>query len=73
MGGLEITLEGQVLNKDGKPVENLYAAGEVTGGIHGAKRKRSLRAPFFCLMNILICLHNILISFYSLQEGWIFF
>ncbi|MDO5027383.1 MAG: flavocytochrome c [Tissierellia bacterium] len=38
MGGLEINLQGQVLNKDGKVVENLYAAGEVTGGIHGGNR-----------------------------------
>ena len=26
------------LDKDGKPVPGLYAAGEVTGGIHGANR-----------------------------------
>lgn len=38
MGGLEINLQGQVINKDGKVVENLYAAGEVTGGIHGGNR-----------------------------------
>lgn len=38
MGGLEINLQGQVLNKDGKPIQNLYAAGEVTGGIHGGNR-----------------------------------
>lgn len=38
MGGLEINLKGQVLNKDKKPIQNLYAAGEVTGGIHGGNR-----------------------------------
>lgn len=38
MGGLEIDLEGRVLNKDGKPIEGLFAAGEVTGGIHGKNR-----------------------------------
>lgn len=26
------------MDKDGKPVPGLYAAGEVTGGIHGANR-----------------------------------
>lgn len=38
MGGLRIDGNGQVLNRDGKPVPNLFAAGEVTGGVHGANR-----------------------------------
>ena len=38
MGGLEITLDGQVLDKDGNIIPGLYAAGEVTGGIHGKNR-----------------------------------
>lgn len=38
MGGLEIDLECHVLDKDGKVIEGLYAAGEVTGGIHGKNR-----------------------------------
>ncbi len=38
MGGLEINTETQVLDKDGKVIPRLYAAGEVTGGIHGANR-----------------------------------
>lgn len=37
MGGLTINLDGQVLDEEAKPIENLYAAGEVTGGIHGNK------------------------------------
>lgn len=38
MGGLRINGQAQVMNKDGRPVPNLYAAGEVTGGVHGANR-----------------------------------
>lgn len=38
MGGVEIDLECQVLGKDGKPIPGLFAAGEVTGGIHGKNR-----------------------------------
>ena len=38
MGGLEINTDTQVLNKDGKVIKGLYAAGEVTGGIHGSNR-----------------------------------
>ncbi|WP_282928699.1 flavocytochrome c [Anaerococcus sp. Marseille-Q7828] len=38
MGGLKINTDAQVIDKDGKPIEGLYAAGEVTGGIHGSNR-----------------------------------
>jgi len=38
MGGLKIDSQTRVINKDGKIVPNLYAAGEVTGGVHGANR-----------------------------------
>lgn len=38
MGGIEIDLEGQVIDKDGNIIPGLYAAGEVTGGIHGKNR-----------------------------------
>lgn len=38
MGGVRINGRTQVLNKDGEPIPGLYAAGEVTGGIHGANR-----------------------------------
>ena len=27
-----------VIGKDGKPIPGLFAAGEVTGGVHGANR-----------------------------------
>ena len=38
MGGITINTKAQVLNADKNPVPGLYAAGEVTGGIHGANR-----------------------------------
>lgn len=38
MGGVEINTETQVLDKNGDIIEGLFAAGEVTGGIHGANR-----------------------------------
>jgi len=38
MGGIEINDQAQVLNKDGKPFDGLFACGEVAGGVHGANR-----------------------------------
>ena len=38
MGGLKINTKAEVLNKNGKPIPALYAAGEVTGGLHGGNR-----------------------------------
>jgi len=38
MGGLKINTNTQVLKEDGSVIKGLYAAGEVTGGIHGANR-----------------------------------
>ena len=38
MGGLHINPETQVLGKDDKVIEGLYAAGEVSGGLHGNNR-----------------------------------
>ncbi len=38
MGGLEIDTDTHVLNESGKVIKGLYAAGEVTGGIHGSNR-----------------------------------
>ena len=38
MGGVEVNTNSEVLDKDGKPIPGLYAAGEVTGGVHGANR-----------------------------------
>ncbi len=38
MGGVKINTNAQVLDGEGNAVAGLYAAGEVTGGIHGANR-----------------------------------
>ena len=38
MGGVEIDTDTHVIDKDGNIITGLYAAGEVTGGIHGANR-----------------------------------
>merc|ERR1712113_1194872 len=38
MGGLEIDCDSAVLDKNGKAIPGLYAAGEVAGGVHGNNR-----------------------------------
>lgn len=38
MGGIKINPQGQVLDAEGNVIPGLYAAGEVTGGIHGSNR-----------------------------------
>lgn len=38
MGGVVIDTEAHVINKDGSIIPGLWAAGEVTGGIHGGNR-----------------------------------
>jgi succinate dehydrogenase/fumarate reductase flavoprotein subunit len=38
MGGVLINGEAQVLNLSKQPIKGFYAAGEVTGGVHGASR-----------------------------------
>ena len=38
MGGVGINKNAQVLDLDNRPIEGLFAAGEVTGGVHGACR-----------------------------------
>merc|ERR1740116_29990 len=38
MGGLEIDVDSAVVDKDGKAIKGLYAAGEVAGGVHGNNR-----------------------------------
>lgn len=45
MGGVEINEKAQVLNMAGNQIENLYAAGEVTGGVHGNNRLGTLSIP----------------------------
>ena len=38
MGGIVINPKAEVLNGKGEAISGLYAAGEVTGGVHGANR-----------------------------------
>ncbi len=38
MGGVQINTEAQVVDAEGNAIEGLFAAGEVTGGIHGNNR-----------------------------------
>lgn len=38
MGGVAITPESEVLDIQSRPIPGLYAAGEVTGGVHGFNR-----------------------------------
>ena len=39
MGGVQINVNAQVIDSiSGQPINGLYAAGEVTGGPHGASR-----------------------------------
>ena len=38
MGGLQINTKTEVLDASGAAIPGLYAAGEVTGGVHGANR-----------------------------------
>ncbi len=38
MGGVRINAQAAVLNSSAEPIPRLYAAGEVTGGVHGVSR-----------------------------------
>ena len=38
MGGVKIDTSARVLDTDGGPIPGLFAAGEVTGGVHGGNR-----------------------------------
>lgn len=38
MGGIKINTNAEVINKDGNVIPGLFAAGEVTGGVHGGNR-----------------------------------
>lgn len=49
MGGVEIDDKARVLDLDGNTITGLYAAGEITGGIHGACRLGSV-AIIDCLV-----------------------
>lgn len=38
MGGVKINEDASVINVEGNPIEGLFAAGEVSGGVHGKNR-----------------------------------
>ena len=38
MGGIQIDTKARVIGLDRKPIPGLYAAGEISGGVHGAVR-----------------------------------
>ena len=38
MGSVKIDASAQVINTEGKAIPGLFAAGEVTGGVHGGNR-----------------------------------
>ena len=38
MGGVKINTEAEVISTSGKAIPGLWAAGEVTGGIHAGNR-----------------------------------
>ena len=38
MGGVKVDVNTHVLDKNGEIINGLYAAGEITGGIHGTNR-----------------------------------
>lgn len=38
MGGIRINKNAEVIDLDGNVIKGLFAAGEVTGGVHGASR-----------------------------------
>ena len=38
MGGIKINTRAEVIDREGKVIPGLYAAGEVTGGVHGENR-----------------------------------
>lgn len=38
MGGIKFTPSGEVIGKDGNVLPGMFAAGEVTGGLHGRNR-----------------------------------
>lgn len=50
MGGVKTNMDAQVLDVNLVPIPGLYAAGEVTGGVHGACRLGSC-ATADCLVN----------------------
>ena len=59
MGGVKIDSEAHVLNANGEAISGLWAAGEVTGGVHGTNRLGSNAAADACgfgyISGIVVC------------------
>ncbi len=52
-GGVKIDVQARVINSaDWKPIPGLYAAGEVTGGVHGVSRLGSCSIPDCMVMGM---------------------
>ena len=52
-GGVEINVKAEVVDSSsGRAIPGLYAAGEVTGGIHGVSRLGSCSIPECLVMGI---------------------
>ena len=52
-GGVEVNLRAEVIDSiDRRPIAGLYAAGEVTGGIHGVSRLGSCSIPECMVMGL---------------------
>jgi fumarate reductase flavoprotein subunit len=49
MGGVITTAKLEVVDFFGRPIPNFYAAGEVTGGVHGTNRLGSNAGPDACV------------------------
>ena len=50
MGGVKINTKTEVLREDGTPIKGLYAAGELTGGLHGQNRIGAMPSPILSFM-----------------------
>jgi flavocytochrome c len=61
MGGLHINTDANVMHIDNYPIEHLYAAGEVAGGVHGGDRLGSC-ATLDCLSFGRIAGHNVVMA-----------
>jgi succinate dehydrogenase/fumarate reductase flavoprotein subunit len=53
MGGVEINAQSQVIGENGKPIEGLWASGELAGGVHGANRLGG--SSLLCVFIFIFC------------------
>ena len=68
MGGVRINVNAQVLDENGNVIPGLYAAGEVTGGIHGANRPSALGSHrLLCILGAITGVFAIIVA--GIGEG----